>query len=102
MKPSEWRWFKRRSAIEPVIGHMKQDNRMNRKYLKGTDGDKMNAFLAGGGFNLRKLLRAFYWPLFKELGRLRLQLIGLEFVLVALGHQFWVSELRLKSRANAL
>ena len=28
MPPSEWRWFKRRSAIEPVIGHMKQDNRM--------------------------------------------------------------------------
>jgi transposase, IS5 family len=67
MKPSEWRWFKRRSAIEPVIGHMKQDNRMNRNYLKRTDGDKMNAILAACGFNLRKLLRAFFWLLFKEL-----------------------------------
>jgi len=71
MKPSEWRWFKRRSAIEPVIGHMKQDNRMDRNYLKGTDGDKMNAILAACGFNLRKLLRAFIWLLFKELERFR-------------------------------
>lgn len=71
MKPSEWRWFKRRSAIEPVIGHMKQGNRMDRNYLKGTDGDKMNAILAACGFNFRKLLRAFYWLLFKELERFK-------------------------------
>lgn len=77
MKPSEWAWFKRRSAIEPVIGHMKQDNRMERNYLKGTDGDKMNAILAACGFNLRKLLRAFIWLLFKELERLRSLLLPL-------------------------
>jgi IS5 family transposase len=71
MKPSEWRWFKRRSAIEPVIGHMKQDNRMDRNYLKGTDGDKMNAILAACGFNFRKLLRAFLWLIFKELERFK-------------------------------
>ena len=71
MKPSEWRWFKRRSAIEPVIGHMKDDNRMDRNYLKGADGDKMNAILAACGFNLRKLLRAILWLLFKELERLK-------------------------------
>lgn len=71
MKPSEWRWFKRRSAIEPVIGHMKQDNRMDRNYLKGTEGDKMNAILAACGFNLRKLLRALLWLVFKELERLK-------------------------------
>jgi transposase, IS5 family len=69
MTRGEWRWFKRRSAIEPVIGHMKQDNRMDRNYLKGSDGDKMNAILAACGFNLRKLLRAFIWLLFKELER---------------------------------
>ena len=67
MKPSEWRWFKRRSAIEPVIGHMKEDHRMDRNYLKGVEGDKMNALLAACGFNLRKLLRAFFWLIFKEL-----------------------------------
>ena len=69
MKPSGWRWFKRRSAIEPVIGHMKQDNRMDHNYLKGTEGDKMNAILAACGFNLRKLLRAFIWPIVKELNQ---------------------------------
>ena len=74
MKPSEWRWFKRRSAIEPVIGHMKNDNRMGRNTLKGTDGDKMNAILAACGFNLRKLLRAIFWLIFKELERLKLLL----------------------------
>jgi IS5 family transposase len=75
MKPSEWRWFKRRSAIEPVIGHAKEDHRMDRNYLKGTDGDKMNAILAACGFNLRKLLRALLWLIFKELERLELLLM---------------------------
>jgi IS5 family transposase len=85
MKPSESRWFKRRSAIEPVIGHMKQDNRMDRNYLKGTNGDKMNAILAACGFNLRKLLRAILWLLFKELERLKVPLIRFRFSLRAPG-----------------
>ncbi|AJE02129.1 IS5 family transposase [Geobacter pickeringii] len=66
MKPREWDWFKRRSAIEPIIGHTKSDHRMNRNYLKGEEGDKINALLAGCGFNLRKLLRAILFGLFKE------------------------------------
>jgi IS5 family transposase len=73
----EWRWFKRRSAIEPVIGHTKEDHRMDRNYLKGTDGDKMNAILAACGFNLRKLLRALLWLVFKELVRLRTMIMPL-------------------------
>jgi len=44
---------------------------MNRNYLKGTDGDKMNAILASCGFNLRKFLRALLWLVFKELERLK-------------------------------
>jgi IS5 family transposase len=48
---------KRRSAIEPKIGHAKHDNRMNRCYLKGLEGDAMNVILATAGANLRKLLR---------------------------------------------
>ena len=52
------RWWKRRSAIEPVIGHMKQDNRLNCNRLKGKIGDKLNAILSACGFNFRKLLRA--------------------------------------------
>jgi IS5 family transposase len=56
------RWFKRRSAIEPVIGHLKQDNGMQRNYLQGEEGDKINALLSACGFNMRKLLKVFLWP----------------------------------------
>ena len=66
MKPREWAWFKRRSAIEPIIGHTKSDHRMDRNYLKGEEGDRINAILAGCGFNIRKLLRAILLWLFKE------------------------------------
>jgi IS5 family transposase len=53
------RLLKRRSAIEPVIGHTKQDHALKHNYLRGRNGDRMNAFLAGCGFNLRKLFRFF-------------------------------------------
>lgn len=53
------RLLRRRSAIEPVIGHTKQDHALGRNYLHGTTGDRINAFLAGCGFNLRKLFRFF-------------------------------------------
>jgi IS5 family transposase len=49
--------LKRRAAIEPTIGHLKSDNRMNRNYLTGREGDKINALLSAAGYNLRKLLR---------------------------------------------
>jgi len=51
--------LKRRSAIEPTIGHVKSDNRMDRNYLKGVAGDMINAILAAAGYNMRKLLAAF-------------------------------------------
>jgi IS5 family transposase len=51
-------FLRRRSAIEPVIGHLKSDHRLDRNYLLGRDGDRINALLSGCGFNLRKLLRA--------------------------------------------
>ena len=60
------RWWKRRSAIEPVIGHIKSDHGMDRNMLAGSTGDKLNAMLAGVGFNLLKLM--------KGLGRLFLYL----------------------------
>ncbi len=62
----EWKWYRRRSAIEPIIGHTKNDHRMDRNFLKGEIGDKIKAILAGCGFNLRKLLRAILLYLFKE------------------------------------
>ncbi len=51
--------LRRRSAIEPGIGHLKSDHRMERNPLLGENGDRMHAMLAGCGFNLRKLLRVF-------------------------------------------
>ena len=49
--------LKRRNAIEPVIGHLKSDGRLSRNFLKGTQGDAINAILCGAGHNLRKILR---------------------------------------------
>ena len=40
------RELKRRAAVEPVIGHMKSDHRMDRNYLIGSHGDAANAVLA--------------------------------------------------------
>ena len=54
--------LRRRSAIEPEIGHMKTDGRLARCPLKGTSGDAIFAVLCGCGHNIRKILarlRAF-------------------------------------------
>ena len=66
------KWLKRRSSIEPIIGHLKSDNRMSRNYLKGVEGDEMNALLSGCGYNMRKLLAVFLLPYFilRKLGDL--------------------------------
>ena len=50
------RELKRRSAIEPVIGHMKTDGRLDRNFLAGAQGDAVNALLCGAGYNLRLIL----------------------------------------------
>ena len=50
------RWWRRRSAIEPVIGHLKDDHRMRRNMLGGEVGDRLNAMLSAVGFNLVKLM----------------------------------------------
>ena len=67
LKRSVLKWLKRRSAIEPIIGHTKSDNRLERNHLQGKDGDRMNAMLAGCGFNMRKLLKAFLSLIFRWL-----------------------------------
>jgi IS5 family transposase len=51
------REMKRRAAVEPVIGHTKAEHRMGRNYLKGRDGDRINAVLAAAGYNFGLLLR---------------------------------------------
>jgi len=55
---SVWRWMKRRSAIEPTIGHLKEHKRLNRNRLKGELGDRINALLAAAALNLHKIMKA--------------------------------------------
>lgn len=57
LNKEEKQLVKQRSAIEPVIGHLKSDHRMDRCYLKGKDGDSIHAVLCAAGFNIRWLLR---------------------------------------------
>src|SRR6185436_180122 len=47
---------RRRSAIEPVIGHLKAEGHLGRRYLKGRDGDAANTTLSAVGYNLRLVL----------------------------------------------
>lgn len=48
------RRFRKRAGIEPIIGHLKSDHRMEQNYLHGTDSPYMNALLAAAGWNLKK------------------------------------------------
>jgi IS5 family transposase len=53
-------FLKRRSAIEPHIGHLKQEGKMGRNFLKGSIGDKINALLCAVGHNLRLIIRHLF------------------------------------------
>jgi IS5 family transposase len=61
--PAKHKRQKRRNAIEPIIGHLKNDRKVGpRNWLKGKAGDKINAISMAIGFNLRKILRKiFLW-----------------------------------------
>ena len=56
MTPAIKREMRRRAAVEPVIGHIKNEHRMGRNHLAGTQGDAINAILAAAGYNFRLLL----------------------------------------------
>ncbi len=51
------RELRRRSAIEPVIGHCKADGHLGRNFLKGRTGDQINAVMSAVGYNLRLILK---------------------------------------------
>jgi len=55
--PQIKREMRRRSAVEPVIGHLKEEHRMGRNYLAHRKGDLDNAVLAAVGYNFRRLIR---------------------------------------------
>jgi IS5 family transposase len=49
--------LRRRAAVEPVIGHAKEEHRLGRNYLAHAQGDAINAVLAAVGYNFRRLLK---------------------------------------------
>jgi transposase, IS5 family len=63
LSPAIKRAFRRRSAVEPVIGHLKNEHRMGRNHLAHSAGDAINAVLAAASYNFRLLLRwlALLW-----------------------------------------
>ena len=48
--------FKRRAAIEPCIGHLKQDHRLSRNFYKGIKGDNLNVMLAAAAMNFKRMI----------------------------------------------
>jgi IS5 family transposase len=90
-------WLKRRQAVEPAIGHLKSDHRMDRCWLKGSLGDALHAVLCAAGYNLRWLMRAMI--------RLGLKVLYLRLILVAAirvlkSIQFGISVNRIKPIAG--
>lgn len=65
--PKIKREMRRRSAVEPVIGHVKSEHRMGRNYLWHRQGDAINAVLAAAGYNFRLLIRWLRLLLFRFL-----------------------------------
>lgn len=72
-------YLRRWPPIEPVIGHLKSDNRMDRCWLQGQTGDAIHAVLCAAGDNMRWLLRAVV--------RLGLKAVFLRLILEVLSRQ---------------
>lgn len=54
--------YRQRAAIEPVIGHLKSDHRLNRNFLKGFSGKQIHLLMATAAFNFRKWMRKLiFW-----------------------------------------
>ena len=57
LSEQERKQLRRRQAIEPITGHLKNDHRMDRCHLKGEQGDRLHAVLCAAGYNIKWLLR---------------------------------------------
>ncbi len=60
-RDSDAPWFKQalkqRVKIEPIIGHLKADHRLDRCRYKGSEGDTTNVVWAAAAWNMRKATR---------------------------------------------
>jgi IS5 family transposase len=75
--------FRRRAAIEPVIGHLKVDHRLSRNFYKGIKGDEINVLLSAAAFNFKRMINkwkksiyVFFQNLFFQLQSLQNFVIG--------------------------
>lgn len=78
LSQSQRKWFNRRSVIEADIGHLKNDHRLDRNYLKGKAGDHINVVLSACGYNLRTIYRriaSIFFVLYKFIRNL-LEYVG--------------------------
>lgn len=66
-------WFNRRASIEPRIGHLKSDFRLNRNFLKGIEGDAINAMMAAAASNFRIFIRDLLFAIFHRFSFLLFQ-----------------------------
>ncbi len=62
----------KRAAIEPIIGHIKQDHRLNRNFYKGIMGDNINIMLAAAAFNFKRMMNKWKNSFFYFLNSLNL------------------------------
>jgi IS5 family transposase len=59
---------RKRAGIEPVIGHIKSNHRLNKNFYKGIIGDNINIMLAASGFNFKRIMnkwKSSFWIIFK-------------------------------------
>ena len=68
--------FRRHAAVEPIIGHLKNDFRMARNYLKGFIGDQINLLMVACAWNLKKWMNYFILTLFFTVKYWRLVLMA--------------------------
>ena len=84
--------FRRRAAIEPVIGHLKTDNRLSRNFYKGIFGDDINVMLSAAAFNFKRMMniwKRIFFALFDSIilniqklilsGRIGLRILKISF-----------------------
>ena len=62
--------LKRRQAIEPHIGHLKNDGKLGLCRLKAIVGDQINAVLCAASYNLKQVLYHLRALLLKVFGLL--------------------------------
>ena len=82
IKRSKRKKFRRRAAIEPLIGHLKKQFRMEQNYLHGDESPKINALLAASAWNFKKLmeklkneLQNFFFSFIQKIFLVQLQII---------------------------